>query len=116
MFSILVYSDIIRFIKELSRDIQRHSEGCVTPVCSEAWYIQNLGIFRILAYLEPWYIQKPGIFTTLVYSEPCHIQIRDIIRTRAKFSTFVYSVSQAYSQPCQTFAIKRFPKTIEILF
>ena len=85
MFSILVYSDIISLIKELSRDIQRHSEGCVTP-----------------AYSEPWHIQNPGIFRTLPYSDP--------------FSTFVYSVSQAYSQPCQTFAIKRFPKTIEILF
>ena len=39
VFNILAYSDIIRYIQDLPRDIQTHSEACVTLVYSEAWHI-----------------------------------------------------------------------------
>ena len=74
VFNILAYSDIIRHIQDLSRDIQAQSEVCVTPVYSKPWYIQNPGLFRTLAYSEPWNIQNPIIFKTLAYSEPWYIQ------------------------------------------
>ena len=63
VLNILAYSNIIRHIQELSRDIQTHSESCVILVYSEPLHIQNPGIFRILAcsesepYQEHWYIQ-----------------------------------------------------------
>ena len=57
VLNILAYSNIIRHIQELSRDIQTHSEAWVILVYSEPWYIQNSGIFRIRA-----------ISRTLVYS------------------------------------------------
>ena len=63
VFSILAYSNIIRHIQELSRDIQTHSEAWVILVYSEPLHIQNPGIFRTLAYSESepyqehWYIQ-----------------------------------------------------------
>ena len=50
VFSILAYSDIIKHIHELSRDIQAHSEASVTPIYSEPWYIQDLSIFRTPDY------------------------------------------------------------------
>ena len=61
LFSILASSDIIRYIQELTRDIQTHSEVCVTLVYSEPWYIQNPGIFRSLAYSGASHLQNPGI-------------------------------------------------------
>ena len=71
VLNILVYSDIIRHIQELSRDIiQIHSESCVILLYSESLHIQNPGIFRSLIYLEPCHIQNqshiqnPGIFRT----------------------------------------------------
>ena len=105
MSNILAYSEKIRHIMELSRDIQTHSEGCVTPVCPEPWNIQNLGIFRILAYSkhipiqnpamfrtlgysETWYIQNFGIFRTVVYSELWHMQNLGIFGTLAYSETW----------------------------
>ena len=35
--------------------------------CSEPWYIQNPGVFRILVCSEPWYIQNPGVLGILAY-------------------------------------------------
>ena len=63
------YSEIIRHFQELLRDIQAHSEACVTLIYSEPWHIQNPYIFGTLIYSEFWYIQNPGIFRTLSYSE-----------------------------------------------
>ena len=62
-----------------------------TLVYSEHWHIQiqNLAIFRTLAYLElevyseSWCIQNPEIFRTLVYSETWHIQKPEILRSPA---------------------------------
>ena len=51
--NILAYSNIINHIQEWSRDIQTHSEPCVTLVYSESWYIQNQS-----------HLQNTGIFTT----------------------------------------------------
>ena len=122
LFNILAYSVITRHIQEVSRDITAHSEACVTPVHSEPWYIQNPGIFWNLAYSEPWYIyiQYPGIFrilfSTLVPSESWYIQNYGKFTTRAIFRTLVYSGSQAYWQPCQTYAIEAFIKIMQILF
>ena len=62
---ILTYSEIIRHIQELSRDIQAHSEASVTPVYSEFWCIQNADIFGTRA------IFKTLVFSGLqVYSQP----------------------------------------------
>ena len=63
VLNILAYSNIIRHIQELSRDIQTHSEACITLVYSEPLHIQNPDIFRTLVYSESgpypehWYIQ-----------------------------------------------------------
>ena len=86
------------------------------------WYIQNSGIYRTLAHSEPRYFQKPGLsrtlslFRTLAHWELWYIQNSVIFWTRAIFSTLVYSPSQAYSQPCQTFAIECFTKIMQILY
>ena len=135
LFNILTYSVITRHIQEVSRDITAHSEACLTPVHSEPWYIQNPGIFRTLVYSEPWHIlklgifrtvlclyqvpwniQNPSIFSTLLPSESWYIQNYRKFTTRAIFRTLVYSGSQAYWQPCQTYAIEAFIKIMQILF
>ena len=68
VFNILAYSNIIRYLKKISRDIQTYSEGRVIPVYSEPQYIQNRPIFRSLVYSEPCNIQNRGIFRTLAIS------------------------------------------------
>ena len=98
VLNIFAFSDINKHIEELSRDIQIHSEACVTLVYSEPWHNQNPCISRNLEYLEPGDFQNTGTF-----------------RTRAIFRTPVYSGSEAYSQPCQASAIERFTKIIPIL-
>ena len=83
VFNILTYSDVIRHIKDLSRNIQTHSKGYVTPVYSETLNIQKPGIFTTLAHSVSCHIQKPGIFRTLVYSEHWLIQKPGIFRSLA---------------------------------
>ena len=74
------YSGITRHIQELFKHIQVpvklgifRALAIWEPGYSELWYIQNLGIFRILVYSETWYIenqrhlQNPGIFKILAY-------------------------------------------------
>ena len=56
-------------------------------------------MLRMMAYSEPWYIESPRIF-----------------RSRPIFSTLLYSGSEPYFQPCQASRIKRFKKTMQILF
>ena len=114
VFNILAYSVITRHIQEVSRDITAHSEACVTPVYSEPWYIQNPGIFRTMTYAETWNIQNPDI--TLVPWEPWYIQNHGMFIIRAIFRTLEYSESQAYWQPCETYAIERFTNIMKILF
>ena len=105
-------SNIIRHIRELSKNIQAHSGPCCIPktgifrtlTYSENWYIQSHGIFRILVYSEPWNIQKAGIFRTLLYLEPWYIQNRGTFKSRAIFRTLKYSEPRAYSQLFQTSA------------
>ena len=59
---------------------------------SELWYIQNLGIFRALAYSgpgaysEPWHMQNPCIF-----------QSPFIFRTRAILRSLAYTEPKAYA-------------------
>ena len=54
VLNILAYSNIIKHFQELSRDIQTHSEACVTLVYSESepypehWYIQDLNEYSQL--------------------------------------------------------------------
>ena len=68
------------------------------------------GILRTLTYLEPWHTQNVGIiiirsiFRTLTYLQPWYIQNCGIFRTMA------YLKSKVYSEPCQTFMMKRFVK------
>ena len=80
--------------------IVAYLELCVTLAYSEPSHIQSLGIFRILAYLEPkiyselcqgifWHISDR--FATLVYSEPCHIQNLIIFRILAYLGPEAYS-------------------------
>ena len=56
--------------------------------------------------VQPWHIQNNCIFRSLVYSELLSIQNSGIFRTLA------YSESEAYSEPCQTFTMKRFAKLV----
>ena len=56
------YPGILKHIQELSRDIQTHSEACLTLLYSEPLHIQNPRIFRIRA-----------ISRTLIYSGPPRI-------------------------------------------
>ena len=58
--NILAYSNIIRHIQELPRDIQTHSEPCVTLVYSEPWYIQNQSHIQNTAIFR-----TSSMFTTL---------------------------------------------------
>ena len=69
VFNILAFSDIIRYIEELSSDIKEHSVACLNPVYWNSWQIQKAGIFRTLPYSETWYIQNPAVYRTLVYLE-----------------------------------------------
>ena len=92
------YSGIFKYNKHLqglSRLIQVHSEACLLPVYSEAWYIQDPGIFSTLEYSEPCYLQNPGIqnpsiFRSLRYSKSWFIQNPGIFRTRTIFRSLVY--------------------------
>ena len=79
---ILAYLGIFRHVQTKSsifRGIFRNYSGIFWTLC-------NPGIFIILAHSEPQrHIQHLGLFKTLGYSEP-----------------------EAYSEPCQTSAMKRF--------
>ena len=66
--------------------------------------VQNLGILRTLAYLEPevysesWYNQNSGILRTLVYLETWYIQNPEIVRTRATITTLPNIYDGAFSK------------------
>ena len=60
------------------------------------------GIFRNYSGIF-WTLCNPGIFIILVYPKLWHIQNHKDI-----FSTLGYSEPEAYSEPCQTSAMKRF--------
>ena len=84
--------------QKLFIQIQAYS-GIIRTLCNpdifktgeypEPYISRNRSILRTLAQSQPWYIQNPGIFRTLVYSK-----------------------SEAYSEPCQTFTMKCFAKIV----
>ena len=71
-------SGLIRHIQNLFRHIQAYSEPCVSLTYLKPWYMHDSDIFRAgkpwhidkLVCSELWYIQNVGIF-----------KIRDIFRT-----------------------------------
>ena len=70
VLNILAFSDILRSIQDPRVEIQKDSVAWVNPVYLKSWEIENPGIFRTLPYSQPSYIENLGVYWTLAYLDP----------------------------------------------
>ena len=88
------------------RNIQAHSEPCVSLAYSKPWHnenqrqFQNTHIFRTLAYSEFQYIQDPGILrTTGIFRTPAYLEPQYIQKPSRILKILVYSEPQHVEKP-----------------
>ena len=70
VLNILAISDILTSIQDPRVEILNDSVAWVYPVYLKSWKIENPGIFRTLPYSQPSYMENLGVYRTPAYLEP----------------------------------------------